>query len=888
MLIDTYLDQQIEIDKRESQLLYLAFVFLLISAVCLALAHAAHSSEWDSISIRFSHFVILPVWAVGAWLIRRVLQETHPARDPFILPIILCLTGWGLLAIWRLSPAFGARQTAWFLVAIVGMIVILRLPSNLRWLQRYRYLWLAGGLLLSGLTLFLGTNPSGGEPRLWLEFSGFYFQPSEPLRLLLIVFLSAFFAERMTRDWSQDSRFLPAIAPLLVIWGLSIALLLAQRDLGTAMLFLGLLTILLYIASEQWQILPLAASFAVLAALLGFIFFDVVHIRVEAWLDPWADPIAGSYQIVQSIIGIASGGIIGSGPGMGSPGFIPAAHTDFIFPAITEEWGLAGALAMIGLYAILVSRGLKIAASQRDPFVRILAAGLSTAIGLQSILIMGGTIRLLPLTGVTLPFVSYGGSSLFTSFLAIGLLLSISDKKSAPRQFKRPLRIVQMGFAILWCMMGLILAWWSIIQAPTLTARTDNPRRSIASRYSPRGRILDRNGNILAQTIGQEGSYQRDYPCPEASDILGYDTAGLGQAGIERSMDTFLRGDRGYPASTVWWSYLLQGMPPDGLDIRLTLDRNLHSYAHELLEAEKGAIVLLNPQTGEILALASSPTFNATKLKDNWIELINRKDAPLMNRAIQSRYQPGTALGPFLLAWAGETQGMLPDDTVSNFAAPVSIDGIPFVCATPLPQGSIHDWRSALQHGCPSLLANLASELGAEDLRDALAAFDFDQQIDIRLQTAPSVQIDLAPTRNELIRQSIGQASLTISPLQLARALAALAGDGTMPALRLVDAVMLPNGIWHPMSAIGKSTDVLSESFTQDLRRQFKPNNQEITGFQAKALVGQDRKQLSWYLGYQLHPEPRVVIVALEENTPQRAEQIAQQILMNSPVEILP
>ena len=201
---------------------------------------------------------------------------------------------------------------------------------------------------------------------------------------------------------------------------------------------------MLYLASGRWQVLLAAAVLATIGGAVGYALFGVVRLRLEAWLNPWADPTGGSYQIVQSLIAIASGGVIGRGPGVGAPAFVPVAHSDFIFSAVAEEWGLLGGLGMIALFAVLVGRGLRVAA-RREPFGVMLAAGVTLALGLQSLILGGVMTRLFPLTGVTLPFVSYGGSSLVTSFIALGFLLLLSGESGPSRRFGPELRQVQSG-----------------------------------------------------------------------------------------------------------------------------------------------------------------------------------------------------------------------------------------------------------------------------------------------------------------------------------------------------------------------------------------------------------------------------------------------------------
>ena len=382
-----------------------------------------------------------------AWLLAGALLVAHgvltwrygPTTDQVVLPLAGLLTGFGLVLTHRLAPALAGRQTNWALLGIAAMTVVAGAPWPMRWLRRYRYTWALLGLMLVALTLIFGVRPSGAGPRLWLGFGSLLFQPSELLKLLLVIFLASYLAERRELVAYASLRIgrlrlppLPYLGPILVIWGLSMTLLVWQRDLGAALIFFGIFLAMLYVASARWTYVAGSLVLFLGGAAVVVQSFAYVQQRVQFWLNPWPEASAGAYQIVQALIAVASGGVLGPGLGYGFPTFIPAIHTDFVFVASAEELGLAGALALIGLYALLVYRGFHIALRANDTFERLLAAGLASIFGLQTLTILAGNLKLIPLTGVTLPFASYGGSSLLTSALIVGLLLrlQIADGRS--------------------------------------------------------------------------------------------------------------------------------------------------------------------------------------------------------------------------------------------------------------------------------------------------------------------------------------------------------------------------------------------------------------------------------------------------------------------------
>jgi cell division protein FtsW (lipid II flippase) len=279
---------------------------------------------------------------------------------------------------------------------------------------------------------------------LWFNFGFFQFQPSELLKVLLVIFLAGYLDDK--RELLVSSYRLgpvklpplPYLAPLLLLWAMALVLFVVQRDLGSALLFFGIFLAMLYVASGRvfYVVGGLTLFFAAAYVLNAFFSSQFTHIqkRINIWLNPWPVGQDDGFQIVQSLFALASGGVLGSGIGFGSPGVIPAVHTDMVIAAIGEELGLAGTMAVLVLFMLLVYRGYHIALAARTGYEQLLAVGLTTILGLQTIIIIGGSIKLIPLTGITLPFISYGGSSLITNFVIIGLLLRISAPRQAPTQ----------------------------------------------------------------------------------------------------------------------------------------------------------------------------------------------------------------------------------------------------------------------------------------------------------------------------------------------------------------------------------------------------------------------------------------------------------------------
>jgi cell division protein FtsW (lipid II flippase) len=411
----------------ELGLILVALLFVACGFVQLALVERGEIATWY-----VRPWIALAALGVVGW---GALTWRAPARDPLLFPIALLLCGWGLVEVARLQEGFLGRQLLWVGMGLTLLLLIAVLPFRWYWLRRYRYLWLLSGLGLLVLTIIWGVNPLGVGDRLWLGLGRLlYFQPSEALKVLMVIFLASYLAEKRELLVMTSMRLgrlrlppLPYLGPLLLMWGFSLVLLVWQRDLGAAFLFFSTFLSMLYVATGRKLYVVAGVGMFLLVAVAGYFLFDRIRLRGQIWLDPWSDPRGNAYQIVQSLLAFASGGLLGPGVGLGHPTpYIPVVHTDFVFAAIGEEWGALGASGLILALALLVARGLRTAMRAGTSFVSLLAVGLSAMLGWQSLIILGGTLKLIPLTGITLPFVSYGGSSMLVSCATVGLLVRAS------------------------------------------------------------------------------------------------------------------------------------------------------------------------------------------------------------------------------------------------------------------------------------------------------------------------------------------------------------------------------------------------------------------------------------------------------------------------------
>ena len=371
---------------------------------------------------------------VGAFFTQFILGR-RDGTDLTLFPAAMLLVSLGLIMIGRLKPALFLTQMRWLLLGLIVYLFLVFLGERVLRLLSYPYLLGVFCLLLLCSALFFGTEIGGS--RNWIVFGPFAVQPSEFGKIVIIMFLAAYLTEHREVLTLPRHRLLwlklPVlrfIAPLLLIWGIAILMFVVQRDLGSALLFFGIAVSMTYMATGRKSYVALAFAFFLGAAALSYSFFSHVRVRFNIWLDPWSDPSGSAYQVVQSLFALGSGGVWGVGFAHGHPNLIPEVHTDFIFAAIAEELGLLGSLGVMLVFALFFYRAIRIALACREETRMLLAAGIAVVFLLQAFIIIAGVTKFLPLTGITLPFVSYGGSSMIASFMLLGILTVLSKKEN--------------------------------------------------------------------------------------------------------------------------------------------------------------------------------------------------------------------------------------------------------------------------------------------------------------------------------------------------------------------------------------------------------------------------------------------------------------------------
>lgn len=875
-------------DRREALLLILAGCFVLVGAVGLHLAYAPFTAG----HLAFVLLSFLLSFGTAHLVLRRL-----PGRDPLLLPAAALLSGWGLLVIGRTAPGFLSRQATWLMLSVLAMLTVTEIGKDLGWLQRYRYTWLVAGLVLLAATLILGVNPVGSGPRRWLKVGEGYFQPSEPLKLLMVVYLASYLADRRRLLVSEGRKIgllrLPPLAyvgPLVLMFGVTALLLAAQQDLGAAMLFFFTFLAMLYLATGQWGYVGAGLILFVAAGVVAYTTSPRLALRIDAWVQPWPGAADWAFQIVQSLLAFGAGGIVGEGLGLGFPTFIPAVHTDFTFAAIGEAFGLLGVLGVIALYGIILMRGFYAALHAGRPFERFLSAGLAAGLVIQAWVIMAANLKVAPIAGVTLPFVAYGGSSLLCSFIALGVVIRVSHRGNGsyddrgegvgpvpkPPENWRPILHLAGALGLGLVVLALACGYWTVVRAEWLVGRGDNPRRVIYEQRLVRGQVLDREGRTLAGVVvDSSGRVTRTYPVPEAAPVVGYASLRYGTGGIEAAFDEALRGEAGRSPVERGWAELLH-RAPQGRDIQLTLDAELQRLGQADLAGETGAAVLMDGRSGEVLVMASAPTFDPSRVGE-----VSDEPASMLNRAAQSLYQPGGALQSVVVAEALH-QGLVPDLTVEvgdDLAAEVMVGGRRIGCvASHLLEGARPTLATAYGAACPVPIGALGVELGVDGLTQAVARWGLTNGPPLMI---PTEGADWRPETSASVRdEAMGQGKLVVSPLQMALAVAALSNDGTMPAPRLALRVQDRNGEWREVLSDGTARTVIGAGDAHELAAAW-PEWDGVAGLWSLAVAGEGRPH-AWFLGWTAgeHDERYAVAVLLERpEDPRRAVAIGCGLL---------
>lgn len=893
----------------------------------------------DHLRVREPSGVIISFWVYslliifGFFLIHLVLRKKAPNADPFILPTVAFLSGLGAVLLFSVKHplqdtfVYPAQVRGLLLGVPIALIPFIPRFSAFRpW--RYTYIYALASIFLVGLLALFGSGPGGAK----LSLLGF--QPVEFVKVLLVFFVASYLFDRwgllLDKTGPKKTVRIPLfrdIGPLLIMYLLSLATFVLVRDLGPMLILFGMFISMLYFTTGR-RLYLLAGILAV--GLTGFLAHQlrlgVFDVRVDMWLHPWANSHANGMQLGQGLWGMGTGGIFGSGLGLGRPDFMPRSGSDLIFATAGEELGLIGSLSVLVLYSVLIVRGFKIALHARTDFDRLLAAALSALLGIQVLIIVSGVTGVLPLTGVTLPFVSYGRSSVVASFFMAGLLLKISqdglrDSSAVRAETRRALNAFAVGVVVfLLGVIGIGRVFWiqgvtgDVVAGRTITTPDAdgfsrphvNPRLISIEASIPRGSIYDRNGQILAtsreselEALGFEREARsrpkgRYYPYGAAfAHIVGYvDPICGGPVGMEKWRNDDLRGFDDYSSLLPIYRHSNTFYCPkiEGRDVRLTIDARLQTavekalvrYAGAVRDKRtgkpkiKGAAVVLDVKTGEVLAAVSIPNFDPNELTDEKWKEYNSNDGGvsiLFDRALSGAYPPGSVY-KLVTASAALESGLEPEFKCEHQKKNVVWDysGKTYSRAkiTDLEEMQPHGMTGlakAIRVSCNVYFAQLGLQLGPERLREMAVKYGFGR--------VPSIR----KIAEDLPDNAYGQGTVLVSPMEMAQVVQTIANGGVMMEPTFVKDVRLNKKVIKTVEPIEKGRPISPETaamlrdMMEDVvksgtgRGVFDGLGVGVAGKTGSAENDQaDRMPHSWFVGFAPADDPQIAFAVVVEN----------------------
>lgn len=912
--------------RRTTELLLLiaaAFPVTLLYAMYVVTTGAALS--FQTLAVPLGLFAAFAAAHIG-------VRIFAPGADPAILPVVFTLSGIGITFVTRLQPDASLGQVVFLFLGVALMVGTLAVVKNLEVVKRYKYVLGIAGIILLVLPMFIGTEIYGSK--LWIKIGGFQFQPGEFAKVPIVLFLAGYLAENrellsISNRTVLGIKFprLRLLYPLFIVWGVCLLVVAFERDLGSALLFYTIFLIMLYVATGRVSYVIIGLALLAVGAFGMYQIMSHVQVRVAIWLDPFSDAQNLGYQIVQSLFSLADGGLAGVGIGKGMADIIPVVASDMIFAAIGEEMGLLGGSAVLLLFMLFAVRGLTTAARAKSDLAAFSAAGLTAAISFQAFTIVGGVTKLIPLTGVTLPFMSQGGSSLLASFVIVALLLRAGDEATGRSteiantstdlatagyrttvrgsHMRRPAldtpesgllgrvalanrltRTVFLFTALFAVLIGNI-TYIQVIKASEYQDMPSNNHTINKARFIKRGSIITADGLTLAESVQQaDGTYARSYPNGNlAAHVVGYYSQQYGTMGIENTQNDTLTGSKDYSS---WQNALnsLAGISEPGNSVQLTIDSRIQRAAEQALAGRVGAIVALDPRSGAVLAWASAPTFDNTNIQAA-IEAANASggaDTSMYDRATLALYTPGSTFKVLTLASALEN-GLATLDTIYDSPGRMEIGGADVVSIGERGHGKI-SLAKAFALSSNTVFGQVADGLGAEKLVATARAFGYGQQLGLDFTTAASVM----PNPEEMTEwelawagagQPVGQGH-TPGPqatvMQNALMAATIANNGIAMNPYVVSQILAPDGTvlkttrGHSLGqAVGSGTAEQVKQAMLDVVQNGTGSAAAIAGVKVAGKTGtaetNNANANSTFVGFAPYDTPTVAIaVVIEQN----------------------
>ncbi len=724
---------------------------------------------------------------VGLAAIILLTEVIYKGTNRFFLNNMCMLLGTGLCVICRLSVQKAIKQ---FIIIMVAFCFCMFVPLLIQkfYGKLHKYGWIYGtiGVVLLSLVFILGEVSHGSK--LSISAAGFTFQASEFVKILFVFFLASVMIRSKNLTFLFLGSFMAAIHVMVLV---------VSKDLGAALIFFMVYLAVLFVATRKWYSLPIGLIGGGIASVIAYRIFPHVRIRVLAFIDPWKYIDNKGYQITQSLFAIGTGNWFGLGIGQGNPGDIPYVETDFIFASICEELGVVFGMMLILVVLSCFIMIMKMAVENKNLFHRLICTGFGVSYIFQVFLTIGGGIKFIPLTGVTLPFVSYGGSSVFASMLVFYIVLGFSGVKeqeeSVEIKSNNFVRFLIAVFVLVYAGMLTYLGYFTATREQDMVNNSYNSRQELILSRNYRGNIMDRDGVILAQTQFDENYREyRVYPYGKLfAHVVGYHTNG--KMGVEGQANYYLINTD--ISITQKASNDAAGIKNPGNDVYTTLDFELQQSASKSLGVYKGAVIVTDCRTGEILALVSKPDFDPNNIEEMWDELIeDSKSSVLLNRVYQGVYPPGST---FKIVTALEYYREF-EEKIGKYSytcnGSYSQDGVKIKCYHGMSHGTV-DFSGSFSKSCNSSFANIGMKLDRDEFQDTLDGLMFNQPLPLTVNySRSSAHVSDDMGTEAMMQTAIGQGKTQITPIHLNMITCAIANDGVLMNPYVVDRVVSADG----------------------------------------------------------------------------------------------
>ncbi len=830
-------------------------------------------------TIDYNAVIYLAMVLLFILLFKVVIYTSYRGCDDLLANIVLFMLDIGFVFLYRIEPHYAIRQLTFATGAVVIAFIIPFLFSfYVTCFEKFKHFDYVFIVLIFGLLLlptFFGEENYGATNWATLPIAGgVTFQPSEVVKILFIFYLGSAF--------SRAKGFYNLILPTLVSF-FSILILVSQNDFGGSLMYFTIYLVMLYVTTSSELLLLLGISAISFVSFLAYHFVYHIRVRFEIFKDPFQSPYNQGLQILQSLFAIGTKAPFGTGLTKGYPRYVPVVESDFIFAGISEEFGAIFGLLLIVVIFILFMRGIKIAKESNKKYLMLISLGIAVCLVFQSFLIIGGNVKFVPLTGVTLPLISYGGTSVFVTIIMIMVLLkidlinlSLGEQVSSFKITRKNINRVFVSFLVLYCLLFGYLFRFVFYQSDYMVSSAYNPRVSAVETDHIRGNIYDRNMKELAVTnVDSEGNQTRFYPYDR---MLAHTVGSVynGKTGLELSYNFRLQDPKDELFQMI--KSIFFGDEIYGDSIVTTLDADLQNEAYKQLKGKKGAIIIGEAKTGKILSMVSYDDFDPNTYDTDFESLkSDEENTPLINRATQGLYPPASTFKIMSTLYIMENMENYEDYTFQCKGS-TTIDGETISCNNGEVHGEV-DLEKAFTVSCNSFFASALATMDVSGYDDLAEKMMFNKSIhfDLPLSTSTFTMSEDSST-GEIMQTAIGQGNTLATPLQLYMMVQSVANDGEMLKPYLISEVINKNG-----KTVSKTKEkVLTQTMTKEEADQItgymkkvmtegtgqrgKVSGVEIAGKTGTAEVDGEKSH-GLFVGFAPADDPEIVITVVLENS---------------------